>query len=192
MEFDRTTGTRYTMAAITGTMAAALAQDSVVWAMRAAPNPASGPKTLPIQVDGLYLAFTTIVAFTTAVTAGRRLGIYKGTVASPTGGAAIVPVAKRTNDAGADNGLEASPRISTTATLTVGSFVRAADPVGLLDLTAFGAAGARAEKYWPFLDSVEGPVILEPGELLVVSNPVAMDAAGTWQLLVEADYRRRG
>lgn len=194
MQFARSNAPQaspYSLAGITGTMAAGLVQDALVFAMRAAPSPANGPARSPLQVDGLYLAFTTAIAFTTAVTLGRRLGIFKGTVASPTGGTALVPVPKRTNDAGGDNGLEASPRIATTLGLTAGAFVRSADALGFLDLSAFGAAGARVEKYYPFLDSVDGPVVLEPGELLVISNPVAMDAAGTWQLLVEAEYRRR-
>lgn len=188
-------GSPYSLAGITGTMAAALAQDAVVFAMRAFTNPAApSPSTLraPLQVDGLYLAFTTIVAFTTPITAGRRLGIYKGSAALPNAGTAITPVAKRTNDAGADNGLDtAAAQIATTVGLTAGAFVRQANLLGMLDLTAFGTAGARVEKYFPFLDQVDGPVILEPGEVLVVSNPVVFDAAGTWQLEVDAHYKRR-
>lgn len=191
MQFGRGFGDPYSIAGQTGTMAAALAQDAIVYGMRAAVSPANAPNRFPVQVDGLYLAFTTIVAFTTPLTAGRRLGIYRATGSDLANETALTPVAKWSKDTGADNGLNASPRISTTQGITAAGLVREANALGFLDLTAFGAAGARVEKYYPFLDSVDGPVLLDPGELLVVSNPVAFDAAGTWQLVVEADYRRR-
>ena len=41
------------------------------------------------------------------------------------------------------------------------------------------------------LDSVDGPLILNPGEALCLSNPVAMDAGGTLQIIVEVNYKRR-
>jgi hypothetical protein len=191
MQFGRDFGSPYSIAGQTGTMAAALAQDSIVFGMRAKTNPADAPPRFPVQVDGVFLAYTTIVAFTTPLTVGRRLGIFRASGASVTGQTALSAVAKWTKNAGADDGLEVAPRISTTAALTAAGVVREANPLGVLDLTTFGAAGARTEKYYPFLD-LDAPVILEPGELLVVSIPVAMDAAGTWQLVVEVDYRRAG
>jgi hypothetical protein len=190
MQFGRDYGSPYAIAGQTGTMAAALAQDAIVFGMRAAVSSANAPR-LPVQVDGVYLAWTTIVAFTTAITAGRRLGLFRAKDANVTGETALAAVAKWTKNAGADNGLEVAPRISTTAALTAAGLTREANPLGLLDLTAFGTAGARTEKYFPFLD-LEDPLILDPGELLVVSPPVAMDAAGTWQLVIEVDYRRAG
>jgi hypothetical protein len=184
-------GSGYSLVGSTGIMAAALAANSIVFAMRATPTPANSPARAPLQIDAINLAFTTITAFTTPVTAGRALALYKGTVALPTGGANISPISKWTKNAGADVGIEADVgRISTTATLTVGAFARGAQQHGLLDLAGFGAAGARVERFYPLTEQ-QGSIILEPGELLVVSNPAAMDAAGTWQLAIEIDYRRR-
>lgn len=194
MRFGTDTGSPYMLAALSGNVAAALAQDAIIFHARANAQP-SGLAALtrePLQVDGLYLAFSTIAAFTVPIVAGRQIGVYKATGAIPTTGTVVVPVPKRTSDAGANNGLEAA-KIAAAAGLTPGAaYVRQANPIVLLDLTAFGAAGARVEKYYSLLDQDGAPLILDPGESLVVSNPVAMDAGGTFQLLVELAYRRRG
>jgi hypothetical protein len=161
-------------------MAAALAADSIVFAMRADP---AGLKRL--NVGRVRLMFTTIVAFTTPITAARRLGLYRATAAAATGGAALTPVAKDTGHAPGSGVSDA--RIATTAALGVAGLVREANPIGLLSLTHVGAAGGYIERLYE-LDGPVAPAVLTPGDLLVVSNPVAMDAAGTWQLAVDVDY----
>jgi hypothetical protein len=185
-------GSGYALVDQTGTMAAALAQNALVWGIRATPS--SSILRGPIEIDALWLAYTTIVAFTTAITAGRALAVHKATASAPitVGGAATVaPCAKWTSDAGADNGLDgAAGRIATTAALTNPAGYVLGARVALLDLAAFGAAGARTEGFWAF-EQQQGVVALDPGELLVIVPSVAMDAAGTWQLAVGVDYRRR-
>jgi len=185
-------GQAYSLAGVSGTLPAALAASSLVFAMRAATLPANDPGPGAIlSVSAFRLAFTTIVAFTTAVTAGRRLGLFRATAAMPTVGTALVPVAKSTRDAGADGGLVAAGAlIAANAALTPGAIAVEANPIGILDLTSSGAAGARVERMWEFT-LTSGRVDLAPGELLVVSNPVQMDAAGTWQIAVEVHYHRR-
>ncbi len=175
-------GVGYSLAAITGTVGAALAIDSIVFAMRAAVAPA----TTLIELRRMRLAFTTIVAFTTPITAGRRLGLYRAAGATPSGGTALTPVAvdsARTVTAG---GL-ADARVATTGALTVAGITREATPFAWLTLTQVGAAGGYVERVYQ-LDGNIAPITLNPGELVVVSNPAQLDAAGTWQLGVDVDY----
>jgi hypothetical protein len=166
-------GSGYALVDQTGTMAAALAQNALVWGIRALPS--SSPQVGPIEIDSLWMAFTTIVAFTTAVTAGRALAVHKATATAPitVGGAATVaPCAKWTGDAGANNGLDGNAgRIATTAALTAPAGYALGARVALLDLTAFGAAGARTEGFWAF-EQQQGVLALDPGELLVIVPPV--------------------
>ena len=41
---------------------------------------------------------------------------------------------------------------------------------------------------WVWDANQHTPIILQPGQLLAVRAPVAMDAAGTWQFSITADY----
>lgn len=171
----------YAVAGMTGTMAAALAQDAIVFAMFAGPS----SDGLAGYLEALKLTFQTIVAFTTPITASRRLGIYRASGVAATGGAALGVVKKKT---GAPASIVTDARIATTAALTVAGITREADPIAFADLVHVGAAGGRAEFLYEF-NPPRTPTTLNPGELLVVSNPVAMDAAGTWQLGVQVDWR---
>lgn len=176
-------GNGYVVAGVTGTMAAALAQDSLVFAMRA--DPALGAGAV-LDVRRIRLQYTTIVAYTVPITAGRRLGIYRGASGTPNGQTALTAVARDTSIAGASSGL-AGAQISTTAALTANGFVREANAQGNLPLVHVGAAGAFIEELYEFYGET-APLYLNAGEGLAISNPVAMDAAGTWQLAVIVDY----
>lgn len=176
-------------------MAAALAQDAIVFAMGALAVDSTRPNILPpgpLEIEGLQVTFTAIVAATTAVTAGRRLQLFKGTNSvMPTGGTALTPRPKRTKDQSATTGLIGGvARIATTAGLTVGTFTRDTVPLWTFDLTGLGAAGSRAE--FNIDELVNGASLyLDPGEILVISDPQAFDAALQWQLTVNVDYRVR-
>lgn len=179
-------------------MAAALAQDAIVFAMGAVANPAAGVSQTvvrgPLEIEGIQITFTAIIAATTAVLAGRRLQLFKASNAAqtmPAGGTALTPLPKRTNDQGVDTGLAGGvARIATTAGLTVVGFTRGTVPLATFDLTGLGAAGSRA--VFEFYEKRNGwPLWLDPGEILVISNPVTIDAALTWQLTVNVDYRQR-
>lgn len=185
-------GSPYSLTAQTGTMAAALAANSIVFAMQAIANDATTPNIRrgPLYIDALRVRFVAIVASVTALVAGRALQIFKGTGSHPLGGTALTPLAKRTLDAGGDSGLTTSPRIATTAGLTVVGFTRGSVPISSFDLAGSGAIGAVAETMWAWRVNA-GPIILDPGELLVISNPAIFDAVLTWQLTVDVDYRRR-
>lgn len=194
-------GPPWSLTGSTGTMAAGLAQDSLVFAMGAIADPAAGVsqtlKRAPLEIEGLQLTFTALTAFA-SVLAGRSLKLYRGTTnaqAMPTGGAQIFPRPKRTLDQPKDNGLQGGPpgfaRIATTAGLTAGTFTRDAVPLATFDLSATFAAGGRL--VYEIFEQVNGsPLWLDPGEILVISNPVAFDATTpTWQLTVNIDYRVR-
>jgi hypothetical protein len=193
--YDSCGGQAYSLSGSTGTMAAALAANAIVFAMQATGDVAgsvNAPRRAPIEIEAMRMTFTAIVAATTPVTAGRVLQLFKSSSNAstlPAGGTLLAALAKRGLDAGADSGLVGA-RIATTAGLTVVGFTRGTVPLATLDLTGLGAAGSRLE--WNFSEQVNGAAIwLDPGEILVVSNPAAIDAALTWQLSVDVDYRRR-
>lgn len=189
-------GQAWSLSGTTGTMAAALAANSVVFAMQATADSASPnvSRRAPLEIEGIRLTYTAIVAATTPLTAGRALKLYRGTPDAAgktmlTGGAAVTAIEKSTGDAGNDSGL-AGALISTTAGLTAGAFTRGTVPIATFDLLGGGAAGARL--VYEYYEQVNGSELwIMPGEILVVSNPQAMDAALTWQLSVDIDYRRR-
>lgn len=168
----------FSISGITGIVAAALAADSVVFAMRCAPS----TNTRRLFVERVRLQWTTLTAFTTPVTAGRRIGLYRGAGAALTGETALVPVLKDGSgaDAAADLAVISDARISSTAALTPGAFVREANEIDQISLGHVGASGGHHNE----LIELPAPQELLPGELLVVSNQIAMDAAGTFQLQV--------
>lgn len=76
-------------------------------------------------------------------------------------------------------------RISTTGALTVTGITFEAQELGFLSVVHAGTAGAFAEET---LDVVDNPIVLQPGQVLAIRNPVVMDAAGTWQLAVAIEW----
>ena len=180
-------GNCYTTSAKTGTIAAAAAAGACVYAMRL--NPGSTKK---IYVDSIRLRYTTIVAFTTAVTQTRSLVLTRGAGAATAGGTSI-PVATK-KDTGyalsqADLATGGDIRISTTGALTVTGITWEATNLGELTLAHVGAAGSFYEAVYEFTVR-NHPVELNPGELLGVRvGASAMDAAGTWSLGVEVAWR---
>lgn len=193
--YENDCGQAWSLTGTTGTMAAALGANSVVFAMGATANDATKPnlpQRAPIEVESFRMVYTAIVASATPVVAGRALQLFKAsTVAQtfPTGGAALTAIAKRLADQGADSGL-AGAMISTTAGLTLTGFTRGSVPLATFDLVGEGAAGARIEFAFD-RQSNGAPLYIDPGDILVVSNPAAFDALLTWQLTVNVDYRRR-
>lgn len=178
-------GLQYTTAGITGTIAAALAANSTVFAMRMDPG-----ATLVAFVERIRLQYTTIVAYTTAISAARRLHILRSTNSgfAPSGGTALVPVAKHSTFAPSEFGAAAGgfTAIATTGSLTMTSLTfDTANSFGVCSLAHLGAAGAYGECIFDFSDD---PIMLTAGQTLAIQNPAAMDAAGTWQLSVAIDH----
>ncbi len=176
----------YCASGTTGTIGAALAANSSVFAMRLDPT---APRRL--FLERLRLQFTTIVAFTTPVTAGRRLSLFRGNGAAASGGTAMTPV-RKSSAYGSPSEVETSQggdiRIAAAAALTVTGITFETPPIGEMSLVHVGAAGGFFEQLFEFAPTECAPIWLEPGQLLAVRNPVAFDAAGTWQLAVKADW----
>jgi hypothetical protein len=178
----------YATSGVTGTIAAALAGNSTVFAMRL--DPGSGTRLAYIQ--RIRLEYTTIVAYTTPVTAGRRLALFRGSGAAASSGTAITVGVRKdtglasTSEFDAANGGDI--RIASTGALTVTGITYETDPIKTATLSHVGAAGGYSSVLWEFYGTDCAPLVLQPGQLIGIRNPAAMDAAGTWQLGVNIDW----
>lgn len=184
-------GDGYVYSATSGTLAAALASGSAVFLMR---SPASAAKLA--YIDRIRLQWTTIVAFTTPITAGRRLQIHRGSGSTATSGgtapAANGVLKKNTNTTSNsifDSSLSGDIRIASTGALTITGGSLETEAIATMSLVHAGAAGAFVEEVFEFGVSESSELILNPNQYLAVRTPVAMDAAGTWQLAVKVDWR---
>lgn len=179
-------GAGFSVSTVTGTIAAALAANGSLFVSRLDPG-----TTVRAYITRVVLAYTTIVSFTTPITAGRRLGLYRGVGAQASGGTAIAAAFKK------DNGDLSSEmqtsgggdmRVATTAGLTVTGITYETPEFATMSLVDVGTAGATKLMTFEFDAASGGPVVLQPGEIFAVRNPVAMDAAGTWQLALTMDW----
>jgi hypothetical protein len=181
-------GTHYAIAAKSGTIAAAAAAGAAVFAMRL--DPAAGAKRA--WIDSIRLRWTTIVAFTTPITATRSIVITRGNGAAASGGTAIPAATKKDTTYGAsefDSALGGDMRVSTTGALTVTGITFETVNFGEMTLIQAGTAGSYYETVYE-LSVRNHPIELSAGELLAVRvGPSAMDAAGTWVLGVEVNWR---
>lgn len=182
-------GGGYTYAGITGTIAAALTANSSVFAMRLSPTAGS----VKAYIRKLRLQYTTIVAYTTAVTAGRRLALFRGAGAAASGGTGVgssLVAPKDTNYSASQFDIASGGdiRISTTGALTVTGITYETEPMEVMTLVHVGAAGAYVEHTFEWNILGGSPLVLNAGQLLAVRNPAAMDAAGTWQLGVDCEW----
>lgn len=179
-------GTGFTVSSVTGTVAAALAQNSSVFAMRL--DPSAGKNA---YIERIRLSYTTIVAYTTPVTANRRLALFRGSGAAASNGTAITEATKKlasSIDSEFNSALGGDMRIATTGALTVTGITYETNPIRTMSLVHVGSAGNVYDRVFEFGNGETSPLVLEPGQLLAVRNPVAMDAAGTWQLAVDVDW----
>ncbi len=72
--------------------------------------------------------------------------------------------------------------------MTVTSIVFEALPLATLGLASDGAVNVSKMGDYEFDAAQNGPLVIRPGELLVVRNPVAMDAAGVWNLTFHVEW----
>lgn len=195
---DDLEGQAWSLTGSTGIMAATpLAANSIVFAMGAVADPAVGIsqtiKRAPLEIEGFRMTYTVVVLNATPAP-GQLLQLFKSSnnaQAMPTGGTTLTALPKRTLDAGGDSGMIGdAARIATTTGLTVGTFTRGAVPLASFDVAASNAVGLRLT--WDFFEDWSGsPMWLDPGEILVVSNPAAFQATVQWSLSINVDYRRR-
>jgi len=181
------TGSNYAVAAKTGTIAAAAAAGAALFAMRLDPGYAG-----KAWIESMRIRWTTIVAFTTPVTATRSLVITRGSGAATSGGTSIPTATKKDSTyviSEFDVASGGDIRIATTGALTVTGVTWETVNLGEATLIQVGAAGGFYEAVYEF--SVKNHEIeLNPGQVLGVRvGPSAMDAAGTWVLGVEVNWR---
>ncbi len=180
-------GSAFGISSFTGTMAAALAANSSVFAMRIDPG-----ATNPAFIERIRLQFNTIVAFTAAVTAGRSLALYRGSGAAATGGTALPMGNRKDTVFGSDSEFNTANggdmRIATTTGLGVVGITFENDAFRTMNLAHVGAAGAHYEAVWEFTTTENHPIVLNAGQLLAIRNPNAMGAGGTWTLTVNVDW----
>lgn len=179
-------GDAFSVSNITGTIAAALAANSSIFAMRL--DPGSAKKA---YIERIRIAYTCLVAFTTPLTAGRRLAVYRGSGAATSGGTAISTVAKK-HSISAGSEFETAQggdvRIASTGALTVTGITFEANEFATFPLVHVGNAGNFFEAVFEFNTNESAPIVLEPGQLMAIRNPAAMDAAGTWQATIRVDW----
>jgi hypothetical protein len=181
------TGANYSVAAKTGTIAAAAAAGAAVFAMRLDPS-YSGKA----WIDSIRIRWTTIVAFTVPISQTRSLVITRGSGAETGGGTLIAANTKKYASYPAsqyDTAEGGDVRISTTGALTVTGVVWEATNLAEMTLAQVGTAGAFYEAIYEF--SVRNHEIeLTAGQVLGIRvGSSAMEAAGTWSLGVEVNWR---
>lgn len=182
-------GTRncYSLSSVTGTIGAALAANSSVFAMRVDPGSSKNA-----WIRRMRITYTTIVVYTTPVTAGRRLALFRGSGAAASGGTALSTAIPGKDSTAANSEVQTSEggdaRISTTGALTVTGITFEAQELATMSLVHVGAAGASFDQEWLWDSGPEHPLVLRAGQLLAIRNPAAMDAAGTWQAAVTVDW----
>lgn len=182
-------GAYYAQAAKTGTIAAAAAAGAAVFAMRVNPSYAGGKA----YIDRIKLRWTTIVAFTTAVTQTRSLVITRGAGAAASGGTSLATATKKDTAYAAsqtDVATGGAVQIATTGALTVTGITFETTNLAEITLAHVGAAGSYYEEILDLTNSRGHAVELNAGEVLAVRvGGSAMDAAGTWSLGVDINWR---
>lgn len=161
--------------ASTGVMAAGLAADAAAFTLR---YPDTGTKLWALQ--WLHVHVSCLTAFTTPVTAGRRLHLVRSTDvdAAASGGAAVDVVR---NDSRYTTETLPVGRIATTAALTTTGIIFDTAAAARLALSQVGASGADYDEVWTFDD----PLILIPGQTVAITAGALFDAGGTWQATIK-------
>lgn len=183
---------QFTLHGVSGVIAAAAAANSVFFAMR---NSATASSTTQmIHIPKLRIAYTTIVAYTVPVTAGRRLELIKITSATgPYSGGTSFTTATKKVTAGITSTLDTTPggdiRIAAAGALTVPTTTTfETNAISSMTLSHVGGAGGFYERDMILMMAYsQQPIELGAGEMLVLRNPIAMDAGGTWQFEIDAD-----
>lgn len=177
-------GAGFSIVATSGIIAAGLAQDSLIFSMK---HNAIATTKRRVFLSRYVVEFTTITAFAVPVVAARRLSLYRGAGTTPTGGTPLTPAQMDTVTTvpAVDNLVDV--RIAAAGGLGAGGFVREANPLDVMSLVHVGAAGGYRDRAYSYHGSA-APQILNPDEAWVISNPVAMDAGGTFQIAIAIDF----
>lgn len=170
----------------TGVIAAGAGALSTFWGFQPS-FPSSVLTANPVALERLRLQWTCITAFTTPVLAGRELAFCQLAEMPGIGGSNSCTVRKGSLDGAAAGGGVAC--VSNTAPLTQTTPPDPNDIFARVSLAGYGAAGATLIKEWRW-DSGSAQMIsqllTEPIGLICTN---AMDAGGTFELVIEADYQ---
>ena len=163
---------------VTGLLTGVAAGDGTAGHVYVLRNPSGSGET--VHIARLRVGFNPTTAFGAAQAIALALFKLTGYSVAHTGGTAITP-AKRVSSQTAAS--VAAARIGTTGALTAGTHTLAAQPI-----TRFGSSHATL----PLLDQVyipndDHPIVIEPGEGLLLRNEIAMGASGVGVLSVEPE-----
>lgn len=184
----------YRISMKSGVLAAgSVGANDVLYAMRPI-TPSAGQPVLA-YIERFRVQWTCITAFGTPVTAGRALALSGGNNIAAAGGTQLVlPFSKGTNGVAMfRSGLGGDTWIATTGPLT-GATVKANAKVAEVSLAGFGTSGAQKDMIWDFTGDDTAPLGISRSDTahadntdLVLYAPAAMDAAGTFEIVVEVD-----
>lgn len=170
--------------ALSGTIAAATS--GVLWIAR---YPKGGQGLY--EVRRIHTQVTTLVSYTTLVTAGRGLKLVIGEAATldahPSGGASWAMVSKGPPQS--EDETMAEGWVASTGALTTSNQTIRANPRHRIQLAHCGVAGSNYDEVWRF-DGVEAePLFLNPGQWVGLATEQALDAGGSLQIQVDCDAR---
>lgn len=178
--------------ALTGTVAAGLAANGVIWTLRypeTSVMPAAGGFSKRLYVQRVAVTVVVGTAFTTPITLGRHLKLCRATgnagTANPGGGVAYTMVRKR-SDISADAETLGVGRVATTGALTTTGFTLG-EPIRRLPMAGSGTAGSIITATWSFDGTDADPIYLLPGQALALAAGATMDAAGTFECTIDVD-----
>ena len=153
-----------------------------VWSMR---NTGSNL----LMVRRITVGFITTTAFTTAQGLYYNLIKANGFTASDSGGTALYTAGQNKHRASFTN-ITSAPdiRISTTAALTAGTRTLESQPIGSVcgSSTAVGTSMPATNIFSH--DAGDYPIILAQNEGIIITNGIAMGAAGVINLMVGVEY----
>jgi len=192
-EASQVRGKAFCIGSSTGTMAAGLAANAQTFAMRLS---ASAP--VVAIIERVRLEYVTIVTYTTPIVNSRRFILikYGGLVTAITGGTGLAGAGQINPKDGRSGSQESwfsntnggDIRITSTANLTITG--------GQVDSSAFadwslanaGTAGNYKEFEYGISNNYINPIYVLPGQILLIRNPQAFDAVGTWQATITVDW----
>lgn len=179
-------GDQYCTSAITGVIAAGLAVNSTLFAMRLDPG---SPRVA--YIERFRVQYTCLTGFTTPITAARRLALFRASGAATTGGLSIGTAYRKDSvqqNSEFDTAQGGDLRIANTGSLVASGITFETVDIRTMSLAHVGNAGNFYDMLFEFHATECAPLVLQPGQLLVLRNPVAMDAGGTFQLVINADW----
>lgn len=183
-------GDAYAISSVSGLFTSGQAINGCQFAMRSSPAAKRN-----VYITHLRVQWCVTVAFATAVTAGRRLEVYRGSGAAASAGTALATPAllhPYSPPSWCAASMGGDIRIAAATTLTVTGITFETQPIEGFQTAGWGAAAAYVAFERNYDNPGSSPIILRPGELIAVRNVQAMDAStgavANWQIGVEVEW----